>query len=292
MSVCSSSSIPSRDGSLLFGRSCPTPSPRLPRLFIFDTCTNLIEHLKSAPIQKEGRAADIDETVEAAWETRFGHGHAAARNGALAWPRPSGPAAEDEPCNLAASSCRRSRTGGTTGGRGIAMSGPRESTSSCAASGLGDVVGDRRFSADGSSSSAAPSWAADVVEGTDAARRSALRLRPAATRRGLGRPAPNPCVVNYAAFTLSLFAILISFSSLVFTARADRRATRAEGASRARIIVRVPRPGRRVHGPLPWLQVRRNEKSEPSTHAVPSSGSPTAAGLGRSRRSWRAAISS
>jgi hypothetical protein len=54
-----------------------------PRLNILEGCTNLIEQLKKAPTQKEGRSADIAETVDAEWETRHGHAHAAARYGAM-----------------------------------------------------------------------------------------------------------------------------------------------------------------------------------------------------------------
>lgn len=47
----------------------------------------------------------------------------------------------------------------------------------------------------------------------------------------------------YAAFALSLFAVAVAFGSLVFTVRADGRATRAEGASRRARIIVEPRGG-------------------------------------------------
>jgi hypothetical protein len=81
----------------------PPPWARLkevaaaPQLYIFEGCTNLIEQLKNAPTTTKGRSVDIGDTVEAEWETRHGHAHAAARYGAMSRPRPAGPADPGEP---------------------------------------------------------------------------------------------------------------------------------------------------------------------------------------------------
>lgn len=55
-----------------------------PRLFIFDTCTNLIEQIQAAPTEDEGVQAG--QAVSGKWESSHGHAHAAARYGVLAWP--------------------------------------------------------------------------------------------------------------------------------------------------------------------------------------------------------------
>jgi len=65
-----------------------------PRLYIFDTYRNLVEQLRTAPIQKEGQ--DAGEAVDSAWEAVPGHAHASARYGAMGRVRPSPEPQEDE----------------------------------------------------------------------------------------------------------------------------------------------------------------------------------------------------
>jgi hypothetical protein len=66
-----------------------------PRLYVFSTCTHLIDQLKSAPIAAEG--ADAGEAVDPRWASA--HAIDAARYGALSRPSPSEqppPPLEDE----------------------------------------------------------------------------------------------------------------------------------------------------------------------------------------------------
>jgi PBSX family phage terminase large subunit len=68
-----------------------------PRLYVFSTCTHLIDQLKSAPIAAEG--ADAGEAVDPRWASAHGHAIDAARYGALSRPSPSEqppPPLEDE----------------------------------------------------------------------------------------------------------------------------------------------------------------------------------------------------
>lgn len=73
-------------------RSFPDWHPRYgergsPRLFLFSTCKNLIEQIRSAPIAAEGREAG--KAVDGKWESAHGHGHAALRYGMMSWQRAS-----------------------------------------------------------------------------------------------------------------------------------------------------------------------------------------------------------
>ena len=63
-----------------------------PRLFIFNSCTHLVDQLKSAPLKSEGQ--DALEVVGPEWESRHGHGVAALRYGCLSRPRPTPAEAE------------------------------------------------------------------------------------------------------------------------------------------------------------------------------------------------------
>jgi PBSX family phage terminase large subunit len=58
-----------------------------PSLYIFRTCENTIEQLKSAPVAADGVAAG--EAVDPKWESSHGHAHAALRYGAMSRPSPS-----------------------------------------------------------------------------------------------------------------------------------------------------------------------------------------------------------
>jgi hypothetical protein len=60
-----------------------------PRLYVFRSCVNTIEQLKSAPVASEG--PDAGKAVEAKWEHEHGHAHAALRYGAMSRPSPSLP---------------------------------------------------------------------------------------------------------------------------------------------------------------------------------------------------------
>jgi phage terminase large subunit len=65
-----------------------------PRLYVFRTCANTIEQLKSAPVASEG--PDAGKAVEAKWEHEYGHAHAALRYGAMSRPAPSVPPQEPD----------------------------------------------------------------------------------------------------------------------------------------------------------------------------------------------------
>jgi PBSX family phage terminase large subunit len=56
-----------------------------PRLYLFSTCKNLTEQLRSAPISAEGREAG--KAVDGKWESAHGHSHAALRYGVMSWHR-------------------------------------------------------------------------------------------------------------------------------------------------------------------------------------------------------------
>jgi PBSX family phage terminase large subunit len=58
-----------------------------PRLYIFNTCSHLIDQLQSAPIAAEG--IDAGEAVDPKWATAHGHAIDAARYGAMSRPSPS-----------------------------------------------------------------------------------------------------------------------------------------------------------------------------------------------------------
>jgi phage terminase large subunit len=66
-----------------------------PRLYVFETCKELIRQLKSAPIAAEG--VDAGEAVDKRWEGEHGHAVAAARYGAMSRPAPAGPPDPGEP---------------------------------------------------------------------------------------------------------------------------------------------------------------------------------------------------
>jgi hypothetical protein len=58
-----------------------------PRLYVFSSCTHLIQQLKSAPVAADG--VDDGEAVDPKWATNHGHAVDAARYGALSRPPPS-----------------------------------------------------------------------------------------------------------------------------------------------------------------------------------------------------------
>jgi hypothetical protein len=58
-----------------------------PRLYVFQTCRELIRQLKSAPVAADGQ--DAGEAVDRKWESEHGHAIAAARYGAMSRPGPS-----------------------------------------------------------------------------------------------------------------------------------------------------------------------------------------------------------
>jgi hypothetical protein len=60
-----------------------------PRLYVFRSCRNLIDQLRSAPLEDEGVSAG--RAVDAAWETEQGHATAGLRYGALSWERAAVP---------------------------------------------------------------------------------------------------------------------------------------------------------------------------------------------------------
>lgn len=73
-------------------RPFPTWHPRYgergaPQLYLFGTCKNLAEQIRSAPIAAEGREAG--KAVDGKWESAHGHAHAALRYGMLSWHRSS-----------------------------------------------------------------------------------------------------------------------------------------------------------------------------------------------------------
>jgi Phage terminase large subunit len=65
----------------------PTHVGGAPRLYVFSTCTHLIQQLKSAPVAADG--VDAGEAVDPKWATNHGHAVDAARYGALSRPPPS-----------------------------------------------------------------------------------------------------------------------------------------------------------------------------------------------------------
>jgi PBSX family phage terminase large subunit len=71
--------------------SVPAHVGGAPRLYVFATCTHLIEQLKSAPVAADG--VDAGEAVDPKWASAHGHAVDAARYGALSRPSPS----EEEP---------------------------------------------------------------------------------------------------------------------------------------------------------------------------------------------------
>ncbi len=66
-----------------------------PRLFVFSTCRNLIDQLRSAPVEDEGENFGI--AVKGRWESEHGHAHAACRYGAMSWQLPAERPAEAPP---------------------------------------------------------------------------------------------------------------------------------------------------------------------------------------------------
>jgi hypothetical protein len=80
-----------------------------PRLFVFSSCVDLIEQLKAAPLEEEGKPL-AGEAIAGGWESREGHAVAALRYGVLSRPGPSTEpaAAYDDPRRQAwADSSRR-----------------------------------------------------------------------------------------------------------------------------------------------------------------------------------------
>ena len=74
------------------GRPFPSWHPRSgergsPRLFVFSTCSHLVDQFRSAPVAAEGLQAG--QIVDPGWESSRGHSHASGRYGALSWARPS-----------------------------------------------------------------------------------------------------------------------------------------------------------------------------------------------------------
>jgi hypothetical protein len=65
----------------------PSQREGAPRLYVFSTCTHLIDQLQSAPLAAEG--ADAGEAVDPKWASAHGHAIDAARYGALSRPSPS-----------------------------------------------------------------------------------------------------------------------------------------------------------------------------------------------------------
>ena len=60
-----------------------------PRLYVFASCRNLIDQLKSAPVAEDG--VEAGEAVDRKWEGAHGHAVAALRYGAMSRPSPSMP---------------------------------------------------------------------------------------------------------------------------------------------------------------------------------------------------------
>ena len=69
-----------------------------PRLFVFSTCTHLIEQLGNARVKKDGR--DMLEIVDPDQESRHLHAHAAARYGTMSRPSPSEKPQYDDPVDV------------------------------------------------------------------------------------------------------------------------------------------------------------------------------------------------
>jgi hypothetical protein len=65
-----------------------------PRLFVFQSCRNLISQFQSAPVAVEGVGAGV--MVDPKWEGAQGHAIACARYGAMSWQPPSGPRPVDD----------------------------------------------------------------------------------------------------------------------------------------------------------------------------------------------------
>lgn len=58
---------------------------KAPRLFVFSSCTELVEQLRAAPLEEEGKPLS-GEAIAGAWESREGHAVAALRYGVLSRP--------------------------------------------------------------------------------------------------------------------------------------------------------------------------------------------------------------
>lgn len=59
-----------------------------PRLYVFDTCPNLIQQLLEAPIEEPEKPL-AGEAIAGAWESAHGHAHASLRYGVMARARPT-----------------------------------------------------------------------------------------------------------------------------------------------------------------------------------------------------------
>lgn len=59
-----------------------------PRLFVFSQCVHLIEQLKEAPLEEDGKPL-AGEAIDRDWEGAHGHAHAALRYGVMSRPQAS-----------------------------------------------------------------------------------------------------------------------------------------------------------------------------------------------------------